>query len=121
TGPSYTSPQVTTRMAAAVLGLTASAMSRHLTVLERAGQISVEADPADSRTFLVRQTEAGRAEIDATVQAGTAVFMEVIADWPDKDVEIARELITRLNQSWALRGDPVASERQGPRWRRTRS
>ena len=108
---------------AAELGLTPSATSRHLAALERAGQISVEPDPADSRTFLVRQTEGGSAEIDATVQAGAAVFAEVIADWPDEDVATARELITRLNQAWAQRGDAAAAAPQrgtGPRWRRAR-
>lgn len=107
---------------AAELGLTPSATSRHLAALERAGQISVEPDPADSRTFLVRQTDGGRAEIDATVQAGAAVFAEVIADWPDEDVATARELITRLNQAWAQRGDAAAAPQRGtgPRWRRAR-
>ncbi|MFD8497190.1 MarR family winged helix-turn-helix transcriptional regulator [Amycolatopsis sp. NPDC059657] len=106
---------------AAELGLTASATSRHLTALERAGQLIVEPDPYDSRTFLVRQTEDGRAEIEATVQAGTTVFTEVIADWPDADVATALALITRLNQAWAQRGDtPRTAGTTGPRWRRTR-
>src|SRR5690242_12125494 len=69
---------------AAELGLTASATSRHLAALEQAGQVAVEPDPSDSRTFLVRQTERGRAEVDATVQAGAAVFAEIVADWSDE-------------------------------------
>ncbi|MFI9385558.1 MarR family winged helix-turn-helix transcriptional regulator [Kutzneria sp. NPDC052558] len=107
---------------AAELGLTASATSRHLTALQRAGQIEVEPDPHDSRTFLVRQTEQGRAEIDTTVQAGATVFAEVIADWSDEDVATAVALITRLNQAWAQRGDAVAAPRTGagPRWTRAR-
>jgi DNA-binding MarR family transcriptional regulator len=106
---------------AAELGLTASATSRHLAALERAGQISVEPDPDDSRTFLVRQNERGRAEIDATVQLGTAVFAEVTADWSDEDVAIALALITRLNQAWAQRGDAAAAQVEaGPRWLRGR-
>jgi len=102
---------------AAELGLTASATSRHLTALERSGQVTVEPDPDDQRTFLVRQTESGGAEIDAAVEAGAAVFAEVVADWPDEDVTTARLLITRLNEAWARRGDPPRP-RPAPRWRR---
>lgn len=107
---------------AAKLGLTASATSRHLSALERAGQVTVSADPDDSRTFLVRQTDQGDAEIDATIQAGTAVFAEVIADWPDEDVAAASALITRLNQAWAQRREnqTTAQPGSGPRWRRAR-
>ncbi|MEV6642272.1 MarR family winged helix-turn-helix transcriptional regulator [Amycolatopsis sp. NPDC051371] len=102
------------------LGLTASATSRHLTALEREGRVAVEADPADSRTFLVRVAPGGQAEIDATVEAGAAVFAQVIADWPDEDVATARVLITRLNEAWARRGDPTAPPATGPRWQRAR-
>ncbi|MFI5610616.1 MarR family winged helix-turn-helix transcriptional regulator [Amycolatopsis sp. NPDC051903] len=104
---------------AAELGLTASATSRHLTALEQAGQIAVAADPHDSRTFLVTPTERGRAEIDTTVRAGAAVFAEVVADWPDEDVVKATELVTRLNQAWAERGEGTTAQ-PGPRWRRGR-
>jgi DNA-binding MarR family transcriptional regulator len=108
---------------AAELGLTASATSRHLAALERAGQLAVEPDPHDSRTFLVQQTEDGRAEIDATIQAGAAVFADTISDWPDADVATALALITRLNQAWAQRGDAPGSQSRpgtGPRWLRAR-
>ncbi|MCG3757303.1 MarR family winged helix-turn-helix transcriptional regulator [Amycolatopsis sp. Poz14] len=106
---------------AAELGLTASATSRHIAALERAGQVVAEPDPSDSRTFLVRQTDEGRAEIATTIEAGAAVFSEVIADWPDRDVTTALELVTRLNQAWAERGGTVTSPPgTGPRWRRAR-
>jgi DNA-binding MarR family transcriptional regulator len=100
------------------LGLTASATSRHLTALEREGHIAVEADPGDSRTFLVRQTDRGRADVEATVDAGAAVFADVIADWTDEDVATARTLVTRLNQAWARREQ--ATPETGPRWQRSR-
>lgn len=103
---------------AAELGLTASATSRHLTALEQAGRIEVAPDPADQRTFLVHPTAAGRAETDAAVEAGAAVFATVVADWPDEDVATARRLITRLNQAWADRAEP--QPRSAPRWRRAR-
>ncbi|MGW4485824.1 MarR family winged helix-turn-helix transcriptional regulator [Amycolatopsis sp. NPDC004368] len=107
---------------AAELGLTASATSRHLAALEGAGQVEVEPDPVDSRTFLVRQTESGRADAEATVAAGVAVFADVIADWPDEDVAKARELITRLNEAWAKGGEAASAAQggEGPRWRRKR-
>lgn len=107
---------------AAELGLTASATSRHLTALERDGRVGVEADPADSRTFLVRVAPDGQAEIDATVEAGAAVFAQVVADWPDEDVATARVLIGRLNEAWARHhaaSDSTAPP-TGPRWQRAR-
>src|SRR4051812_26058861 len=108
---------------AAELGLTASATSRHLAALERAGHVTAEPDPHDSRTFLVRLTEDGHAEINSTIQAGAAVFADVISDWPDADVSTALTLITRLNQAWARRGDTPVGQSQpssGPRWLRAR-
>ncbi|TDD62496.1 MarR family transcriptional regulator [Kribbella antibiotica] len=107
---------------AADLGLTASSTSRHLAALEQAGQIEFEADPDDNRTFLARITASGRADSVATVEAGTAAFATVIADWPDEDVVAARELIERLNTTWAERRRtdiPLTRPGAGPRWRRT--
>jgi DNA-binding MarR family transcriptional regulator len=104
---------------AAGLGLTASATSRHLTALERAGRIAVEPDPADQRTFLARVTESGQAELDSAVEAGSAAFAEVVAGWPDEDIVTARRLITRLTEAWAGRGEPPAP-RPEPGWRRAR-
>ncbi|MFK4082902.1 MarR family winged helix-turn-helix transcriptional regulator [Kribbella sp. NPDC020789] len=107
---------------AAELGLTASSTSRHLAALEQAGQIELAADPADNRTFLARVTDSGRADSVATVEAGTAAFGTVIADWPDEDVATARRLIERLNAAWIERRRtdiPIARSGAGPRWRRT--
>jgi DNA-binding MarR family transcriptional regulator len=108
---------------AAALRLTAPTTSRHLAALERAGQVTVQPDPDDSRTFLVLQTGSGRAELDATIAAGAAVFARVIADWSDEDVATALRLISRLNAAWAqhhTRPTPAPAPGQGPRWLRTR-
>ncbi|WP_327639061.1 MarR family transcriptional regulator [Kribbella sp. NBC_00482] len=106
---------------AAELRLTASATSRHLTALEQAGQVAVEPDPDDARTFLVELTDQGREEIAVTVQAGVTAFTSVIADWSDEDVLTATALITRLNQAWAQRPPaPAPESSEGPRWRRRR-
>lgn len=107
---------------AAELGLTPSATSRHLTALEQAGHVAVEADRTDARTFLVSVTAEGRAEIELTEQAGVAAFTAVIADWSDEDVATATALITRLNQAWAERPPtPGPNSAAGPRWRRRRT
>ncbi|REH39451.1 DNA-binding MarR family transcriptional regulator [Kutzneria buriramensis] len=103
---------------AAALDLTASATSRHLAALERAGRVAVEPDQFDARTFLVRSTSDGEAEVDATVQAGVAAFTAVTADWSDEDIATARTLIARLNQAWAQRN--AAPSEAGPRWRQAR-
>lgn len=109
---------------AAELGLTASATSRHLAALEQAGQLTVEADPSDNRTFLARVTDSGLAGREATVRAGAAAFTTVIADWSDEDVATARRLIERLNQAWIERRNTEirpAELTRTPRWRRTRA
>jgi DNA-binding MarR family transcriptional regulator len=107
---------------AASLGLTASSTSRHLAALEQAGQIELAADPHDNRTFLAQVTASGRADSVATVEAGTAAFATVIADWPDEDVATARRLIERLNTGWIERRRtdiPLTRPGAGPRWRRS--
>ncbi|AYF75899.1 hypothetical protein D7D52_20955 [Nocardia yunnanensis] len=68
-------------------------------------------------------TEEGRAEINTTIQAGAAVFADVIVDWSDADVSTALTLITRLNQAWAQRGEIYGAKPPlgtGPRWLRAR-
>ncbi len=101
---------------AAALGLTKSAVSRHLTALQQAGRIAVDDDPVDARTFLVRVTDAGTGDQETTLHAGTIAFTRVIADWSDEDVRTARVLVDRLLTAWAQAGDrPAAS---GPGWRK---
>jgi DNA-binding MarR family transcriptional regulator len=104
---------------AGALDLTASATSRHLTALEREGAVAVEPDPDDSRTFLAGVTADGRAGIETAVDAGTAVFARVIADWPDEDVTAARVLVSRLNEAWARHGGSAAPPAV-PGWQRAR-
>jgi DNA-binding MarR family transcriptional regulator len=86
---------------AAELGLTASAVSRHLAALEDAGQVELSVDPADGRTFLVITTAAGREFLQRATDAGTAVFTQVIAHWTDEQVTAALRSVELLNTTWA--------------------
>ncbi|MET7283286.1 MarR family transcriptional regulator [Kribbella sp. NPDC005582] len=89
------------RELATALGLTASAVSRHLAVLEDAGEVTVTPDPADARTFLVAATKAGRRALTAATEAGTAAFVSVVAGWTDAQVAEALRGVNRLNEVWA--------------------
>ncbi|MGW2866159.1 MarR family winged helix-turn-helix transcriptional regulator [Streptomyces sp. NPDC001205] len=89
------------REIAAILQMTASAVSRHLAALETAGQVVARVDPEDARTFLVEAAPGAADALDAVLDAGTRVFAEVVADWPVQDIRAARALIDRLNQAWA--------------------
>jgi DNA-binding MarR family transcriptional regulator len=86
---------------AAELGLTASAVSRHLAALEDAGQVELSVDPADGRTFLVITTATGREFLQSATDAGTAVFTRVTADWTDEQVTAALRSVELLNATWA--------------------
>ncbi len=99
------------RELATELGLTASAVSRHLAALEDAGEVAITPDPADARTFLVAVTRAGRRGLTAATDTGTAAFVSVVADWTDVQVIEALRGVNRLNEVWAehhRRTDPPA-------------
>jgi DNA-binding MarR family transcriptional regulator len=104
---------------AEALDMTASAVSRHLTALQEAGQVEVVEDGADARTFLVRVTDAGRADIEATLATGSSAFQQAVADWSDADVATARELVDRLLAAFDRpRPTPPAARTGRPRWQR---
>lgn len=107
------------------LGMTKSAVSRHLTALQEAGQIQVDDDPSDARTFLVAATDDGRRETQRTVDAGTVQFARAIAQWSDLEVENARKAVERLLGAWASAASPDRTQERTqpsprPRWTRRR-
>ena len=107
----------------ASLGLTKSAVSRHLTALQDAGHVRVVADPRDSRTFLVEVVAAGRAEIESALATGSAQFARAISDWSDDEVDQARQVLERLLAAWDAVDAPdrsVNAPVDGPRWLRNR-
>jgi len=108
------------REIARALDMTASAVSRHLTALQQAGQVEVIEDDADARTFRVLVTDDGRADAETTVAAGSGAFQQAVADWSDQDVAIARALIDRLVTAFDRPGPtPRQAPRSStPRWQR---
>lgn len=105
------------REIAAALDMTASAVSRHLTALQQAGQIEAIEDGSDARTFHVRITEAGQADTATTLAAGSGAFEQAIEDWSDEDVATARAVIDRLLAAFDRPRQHTPPARI-PRWQR---
>lgn len=102
---------------AAELGLTPSAVSRHLAALEDAGQVELNVDRTDGRKFLVAITPAGEQFLHGATDAGVAAFVRVIGDWTDDQVQEALRAVVRLNATWA---EHHAAEDSRPQQRSTR-
>lgn len=109
------------------LQLTKSTVSRQLTTLQEAGHLNVGADPRDGRTFLVEISSAGRHELTAARELGTAQFAKAITHWSDAQVDEARRSFRRLLAAWDRPNapdqrplDPRAGRGGEPRWVRRR-
>src|SRR5690349_9119525 len=85
------------------LDMAPSSVTRHVQALEDAGQVTVEADPADARTCLIEVTEAGTKELQHLETAGLNVFAQVVADWSEDDLQTLTSLLTRLTDDWEQR------------------
>ncbi len=97
-----------------------SSVTRHVQALEDAGQVTVEADPADARTCLIEVTEAGTKELEHLEAAGLTVFAEVVAEWSEDDLRTLTSLLTRLTDDWEQRGPAAKRDnhpKKEPRWR----
>jgi DNA-binding MarR family transcriptional regulator len=108
---------------AAALDVHPSHVTRQVKVLEDAGQVRVEADPADRRSCFVSLTDEGRAEVERLTEVGMSRFAAFVGDWDGAEV---REL-TRLLVKFRRSADAVAETEQDedagrrattPRWRR---
>jgi DNA-binding MarR family transcriptional regulator len=65
--------------------------------LEGAGYVEVTSNPKDARSFLVRITPAGAAELDRLTQDGLGRFGRFVADWDPGEIRMLERLLTRLH------------------------
>jgi DNA-binding MarR family transcriptional regulator len=86
---------------AAELGVHQSTITRQVRTLEAAGQVTVEADPADRRSCFIALTDAGRREIDRLTEIGLSRFALFVADWDAEEVRTLGRLLAKLERSKA--------------------
>ena len=82
---------------ASALGLDASTVSRHVRHLEERGMLERTGDPDDGRASRVTLTEQGTDCMDRAIESRRAMIRVVLDDWPVKDRERLRVLLTRLH------------------------
>jgi len=102
---------------ATALDVHRSAVTRHLQALERSGHITLTADQADGRSWVVSLTGSGRAEVDRLTRVGLDRFATVVADWDAADVQTLARLLTRFARSQAevAQRDPAPVRARRPR------
>lgn len=99
------------------LNVLQSSITRQVRVMEEAGWVRVEPDPADRRSCLVSLSDAGWAEARRLTAQGIEAFREFVAGWDAADVRALGSLLGRLEDSIAQvreRKRPV----EGRRWQR---
>jgi DNA-binding MarR family transcriptional regulator len=82
-----------------------SHITRQLRELEDAGYVQVTGDPGDGRSWLVRLTPAGTAEMQRLRQAGLDRFALFVADWDEADVIALAALLEKLMASMTAAGE----------------
>jgi DNA-binding MarR family transcriptional regulator len=89
---------------AGALDVHRSAVTRHLQSLSDAGHVSLTVDPADRRSWIVRLTDTGRAEVDRLMAVGLDRYSAFVADWEAEDVRALTRLLFRFEASRAKAG-----------------
>jgi DNA-binding MarR family transcriptional regulator len=82
-----------------------SLVTRQVRDLEDAGCAEVTGDPADGRSWLVRLTPAGQAEMRRLQEVGLDRFALFVADWEPGEVRTLAELLDKLRTSMAAVGE----------------
>jgi DNA-binding MarR family transcriptional regulator len=88
-------PVRTTTLAEQV-GVDPSTMSRHITVLDRAGYVTRAADPHDGRAQALSLTPAGREVMEKARAARHDLITDALAEWDDADRTHLATLLGRL-------------------------
>jgi DNA-binding MarR family transcriptional regulator len=90
------SEPVRTSALAEHVGVDPSTMSRHLTVLEKAGYVARAADPDDGRAQVLSLTPAGREVMEKARGARHDLITDALAEWDDADRTHLASLLGRL-------------------------
>lgn len=92
---------------AAQIGISASAMSRHITELVADGYVVRNTDPSDGRAIRVEVSPTGHELLGRIRESRVQGLREVLAGWTQEDAEQARRVMHRL------RSDLIARDSRG--------
>lgn len=85
---------------AADIGVGKPSVSRQVKMLEELGVLTKVADPSDGRAQSITLTDDGARQL-ATAQASRQhIFRDLLADWPDEELQSLATLLTKLNRSY---------------------
>lgn len=95
-----------------------SAVTHQVQALERAGHVSLAADPADRRSCFITLTDSGRQEWQRLSRAGLDRFALFVEDWDAEEVRTLTRLLHKFEESKAAaaRREPPPS---GRHWQQT--
>jgi len=99
---------------AATLGVPRSSITRRIQELQRTGKVDIEPSVSDGRSYRVRLTRTGRAELDALEAKGRDLFAAWISDWTSEEVRTFTALARRLT---GLPRPAPTHERHGAWWK----
>lgn len=91
---------------AVLSGLDLSTVSRQVASLEHVGLVERRPDPLDGRASLLLLTSRGRSVSGRLSKARRAMFAEVLAEWPEDDVERFGDLLARFARALAGLNEP---------------
>ncbi|MFC4453533.1 MarR family winged helix-turn-helix transcriptional regulator [Deinococcus sonorensis] len=95
---------VTPSLLAEQLELSPTSITRHVQALEDQGHVHVLPNPHDARSWLIRTSEAGMAELQRIARTGFELWRGVLHDWSAQDVATLTALLTRLMGDWDAHG-----------------
>lgn len=102
------------------LGVDRSLVTRQIRALEDDGRLEAEPDPRDGRAFVVRLSEAGRAQVTELTELGIRRYMKFVADWDPAEVRELTRLVWKFEASKAQVAEREQAQDSGPGRRRSR-
>ena len=99
---------------AAALSVPRSSITRRIQELQRTGKVEIRPSASDGRSYRVRLTLAGRAELDALAAKGRDLFAAWISDWTSEEIHTFTALARRLT---GLPSPAPEPERRGAWWK----
>ena len=99
---------------AAALDVPRSSITRRIQELQRTGKAEIQPSVSDGRSYRVRLTPAGRAELDALAAKGRDLFAAWISGWSSEEIRTFSALARRLT---GLPRPAPARERHGAWWK----
>ncbi len=101
------------------LQVSPAAVTRRIQALTRSGQIAIDPDTRDARTYTVDLTDAGRADLETAAAQVAGSLRAQLAAWSEGDITRLTELLERLLATAADTGGtpPATARTTTPWWR----